>query len=116
MHPNPYGFRLAHPAASQMLVGYVLDRSAAFAQRSVWLYVLAIGLTGWAVRLRPEHRLLLLGMLAGALAYAGSWLIVGPAADARYIFPANLICAVLIMAAVGTLASPRRLQSDAAAA
>lgn len=107
MHPNPYGFEVAHPAASKILVDYVLDRSATLAQRQVWLYVLAIGLAVWAAWRRPAHRPLLLGVLAGAAAYAGSWLIVGPAADARYIFPSNLASALLIMASAGTLLSPR---------
>lgn len=103
MHPNPYGLRLAHPDASDRLVRYVLARSSAWPQRAIWLYVLAAGLVGVAALRAAPGRALLLSGLFGAFAYAGSWLLVGPAADARYIFPANTLCALLALAAVGAL-------------
>lgn len=47
-------------------------------------------------------------MLAGAFAYAGLLFLVSPAADARYIFPSNVTCALLIAASLGIIVQGRR--------
>ena len=54
--------------------------------------------------LRPwERALLLLALLAGAFGYPALLFLAGPAADARYIFPSNVLCLTIALAGLGLI-------------
>lgn len=105
---NDYGLSLAHPTAAQAVRTYVEAGAAPIWRRPAWLYVLAAGLVGLAVLRDGRQWRLLLALLGGSFAYAGVLFLVSPAADARYIFPASITCALLIAAALGMIVQGRR--------
>jgi len=93
---NPYGITLARPEAALALTGYIVRSANANWRRPYLLYVLAGVLVLAAVILGRRGRILLGALLLGAIAYPATLFFVGPAADARYIFPSNVICALLV--------------------
>lgn len=106
--PNPYALRVAHPTAANLASAYVQTTSDAVWRRPAWLYPLAAGLVALALFRDRRQAPVLLTMLAGAFAYAGLLFLVSPAADARYIFPSNVTCALLIAASLGIIVQGRR--------
>lgn len=106
--PNAYGLKLAHPTAANLVVAYIQRAAEPVWRRPAWLYVLAATLVALAALRDRRRALLLAALLAGAFAYAGLLFLVSPAADARYIFPSNAICALLIAAALGILGQAGR--------
>ena len=51
---------------------------------------------------------LILALLAGAYGYAGLLFVAGPAADARYIFPSNILCLLIATSSLGLMMRPTR--------
>ena len=106
--PNPYGLKVANPPYAALVSAYVQTTADAVWRRPIWLYALAAVLVAGAILRDRRPAPLLLSLLTGAYAYAGILFLVSPAADARYIFPSNVICAVLIAATLGIIAQGQR--------
>jgi hypothetical protein len=106
--PNPFGLKLAHPGLAARVNGLVSAGAVPMARRAVWLYVLALPLALLAAWRRRDQAPLLLALVTGAFAYIGLLFLAGPAADARYIFPSNTICALVIALSLAALL-PKRL-------
>ena len=102
--PNRFGLRLARPAAARAAVDHVVAKSGEIWRRPAWLYVLALVLAGAAMLRERAHAPLLLALLAGAFAYPALLFVASPAADARYIFPSNVLCLLIALASLGLLA------------
>ena len=105
---NDYGLALAHPALTTEWVGYILRSSNSPFRRAYLLYGLAILGVIAALFRRVPNRLLLSALLFGAMAYPCTLFFVGPAADARYIFPSNVFCVLLIIVSFGAVARTAR--------
>lgn len=105
---NAFGLKLAHPDLSTKVGDYVGRNADDFARRPFWLYVAAIGLGLAAAAQARNHGFLLLAVLAGVLAYPALLFIAGPAADARYIFPSNVMALLLAVTSVGLVAGGGR--------
>lgn len=104
---NRFGLRLASPEASRVAVGYV-ERHADEAWRRPWLlYALAAVLGLLALLAARSSAVLILALLAGAFGYPALLFLAGPAADARYIFPSNVLCLLIALIGLGLLAAPR---------
>ncbi|MDP3660659.1 hypothetical protein [Phenylobacterium sp.] len=99
--PNRFGFVLDNPEQAQRAAVAISQSANDPLRRPVWLYLGAVAAVLW-LALRRDVRALPLGLLTlSALAYAGSHLFIAAAADARYIFPSNVLCVVVIAAALG---------------
>ncbi len=108
IEPNPYGLTVRDPELSQRVSGYVLDNAPQISRRPALIYPVALVLALAAAWRRPRLALVLGAMMAGALAYTALLFLVGPAADARYIFPSSVLCLLAGLASLGLLATPRR--------
>jgi hypothetical protein len=108
LDPNPYGLTLARKPYAELVAGHVILWADAPWRRPAWLYAIAAALTGIALIRDRRRAPLLLALLGGAFAYAGVLFLISPAADARYIFPSNVVCALLIAASLGIIAQGRR--------
>jgi hypothetical protein len=113
---NPYGLRLAHPAAAARL-SETIETESRFLGRPAWLYLIGAALL--VAALRRDLRLgWLLGPLAAAVTlYLASLFIGAPGAGARYAFPANALCLLGLTLAGAALARsivtrPRRAAPD----
>lgn len=96
---NPYGFTLDNPAKAAEFAQGISAAADHPLRRPIWLYV---GALAAVLALRRDARLVPLGLLTlGAFAYAASHLFVSAAADARYIFASNVVCAAVIAVALG---------------
>ena len=106
--PNPYGLTLAHPAASTAVTRYVVAASAGWPARPAWLYFTAALVVLALVPRRDPRGRLAFALLGGAIANVALLYLIAPEADARYIFPGNLLCAFLIAAGLAMLAEGHR--------
>lgn len=109
---NPYGIRLAHPAASARFNAYVQGTAAQVIRRAVWLYLVApLAVVILLVR-AGNGAAVATAMTLGGLAYPAVLYPIAPAGDARYIFPSNTLCIVVIvlggMVVIQTLVRGRR--------
>jgi hypothetical protein len=106
---NPYGIRLAHPAASQAMTAYVWRAAHQWWSRPALLYAAAALVTG-ALALRRDPRVLVAAALAGG-ACANEFLlyVIAPEADARYILPGNVFLAFVVAAGLAMLFERRAL-------
>lgn len=102
---NAFGLSLARPDMAADVVSYILGHDQELWRRPVWLYVAAVVLGGLAALRERAHAALLLAMLAGALAYPALLFVASPAADARYIFPSNVLSALVALMSLGLLVS-----------
>lgn len=103
---NRFGLTLARPEASRAAVDYVL-RHANEPWRRPWvLYALAAGLGLLAAAVTRPAAPLVLALLAGGFGYPALLFLVGPAADARYIFPSNVLCLLIAVVSLGLLMRP----------
>lgn len=101
--PNRFGLEVARPGLAAAAVAYV-ERNAGEAWRRPFLLYLAAAVIGLAAAFRrPEAAPLLLALLGGAFAYLAPLYVAAPAGDARYIFPSNVLCLLLILAGAGLL-------------
>lgn len=106
--PNPYGIRVVHPAASQVVTDYVVDASQGWWSRPAWLFA-AAGLVFAALALRRDMRALVVAaLLGGAGANEVLLYLIAPEADARYIFPGDIFCAFVVAMGLCMLAEGRR--------
>lgn len=105
---NPYGVKLAHPAVEKAVRAYLVRNAEDSWRRAGYLYLLALLVLPAAAVARRDQALFLAAVFAGALGYAGTLFLAGPAADARYIFASNVLCALLIV--TGDLAIVGRLR------
>jgi hypothetical protein len=109
---NPYGIALTRPQVAAVWTGYIVRAANEPWRRPILLYGLAVVVTLAAVAWGSRGKLVLVAMLLGAIAYPATLFFVGPAADARYIFPSNVVCALLIVLGVAALLT--RVQRPAA--
>lgn len=106
--PNGFGLKLARPELSKAVSDYVTRNAPELWRRPFLLYLLAAAGT-LAVWLRRDPRALVCGAVTlGAFGNIGLLYLIGPAADARYIFPSNVLCAFVISVAVAALLEGRR--------
>jgi hypothetical protein len=105
---NPYDLKPAHPKAAAKAIAYLTASAEAPWHRPFLLYLLASALTAAAAAQRVTGWRLLVAILLGALAYSSSLFFVGPAADARYIFPSNVFCALVSVLAGGLILHRKR--------
>jgi hypothetical protein len=101
--PNRFGLELARPEASRAVTGYVARNAGEVWRRPVVLYVLGALVVGLLALRRHPRTLVLAALMAGAYGNVALLFIVAPAADARYIFPSNVFCALTIAAGVAML-------------
>ena len=99
--PNEFGLKLAHPRLSAALTAYVVEASRQLWRRPFWLYAFAAAATLTLLARRDPRWVLCLAVLAGAYGNVALLYLIGPAADARYIFPSNVLCAFIIALAGG---------------
>ena len=112
---NRFGLVLARPAAAEAMTDYVWRNAAERWRRPYLLYLGAALVVGLLARRRSPAAPLAAALLGGALANAGALLLIAPAADARYIFASNVICAFLIACGSAILAEGRLQPLKAAA-
>lgn len=96
---NRFGLALAHPEAALAARTYIDDHASEAWRRPGLLYLVAAAaalLAAWRSR---ETTALFLALLAGCAAYPLALFVAGPAADARYIFPSNVFCVLVIAVA-----------------
>lgn len=105
--PNPYGLRLAHPAASQAMTAYVWQASHRWWSRPVLLYAAAVLVLAALALRRDPLALLAAALVGGAFANLALLYVIAPEADARYIFPGNVFCALVVAAGLALLAQHR---------
>jgi hypothetical protein len=105
---NPYGLHPAHPGALAWLNGYISSRAPELWRRPFLLYLLAPIAVAVLWARRTPARLLVLALLGGAFAYPALLFVAAPAADARYIFPSNVVCAFILAAAGAIVMDERR--------
>ena len=104
--PNPHGLALARPQTALKLNAYIRAHADEWARRPFLLYAAAAGLGLLAARRDRRLGLLILALLAGAFAYPALLFVAAPAADARYIFPSNVLSLLIALASLGVLAGP----------
>jgi hypothetical protein len=100
---NARGLALAHPDVSLKVSAYVQRNAPELWRRPAALYALALAVVGLLALRRDPRTVLLLALTGGAVANLGLLFLIGPAADARYIFPSNALCALVIAAGVAAL-------------
>lgn len=105
---NPYGFSLAHPAASRRLDAYIQSRVREPWRRPVVLYCLTLAAAVLGMMRLPACRPLIVATAFGIVAFLVFLFIAGPAADSRYIFPSNTMCALLLVTVAGLLVERSR--------
>jgi hypothetical protein len=104
---NPYGLRLARPAASQAVTAYVWQGAHGWWSRPALLYAAAtLVLAGLWLR-RDPRALFATTLVGGAFANEALLYLIAPEADARYIFPGNVFCALVVATGVAMLAERR---------
>jgi hypothetical protein len=107
--PNRFGLRLARPATATAVNGYLLAHAGDPWRRPILLYGLAAAAVLLVVVRRREAGLFFTAWYGGALAFVALLFLIQPAADARYIFPPNVVCALLAWGGLAiTLAGGRR--------
>ena len=92
--PNPYGLRLANEAAAAAVIKHVSRSADQWWRRPFILYVLTALAAVIAFLARLPTRALTLALTLGAAGYVASIFFLMPAADARYLFPSNVFCAL----------------------
>lgn len=100
---NDYGLTLAHPDEAGQAVAIVRAAASDTWRRPWMLYALAGVLGLAAAASRRSASLLVLALLAGGFGYPALLFLVGPAADARYIFPSNALCLLIAVISLGLL-------------
>ena len=106
--PNSFGLALRHPAQSRIAVDYIKQNVDDTPRRPWVLYALATVLGLLAAGVARAQAWLILALLAGAYGYAGLLFVAGPAADARYIFPSNILCLLIATSSLGLMMRPTR--------
>ena len=110
---NPYGISFRHPAAASRVIDFVRAGADSWLRRPFWLLLLAIAAMVTALRRGPEFGAIALVLGVGSALYLASFFFLSPAADARYIFPVNVFCALLSVLALVALRQEGEFQSNA---
>ncbi|MDP3660865.1 hypothetical protein [Phenylobacterium sp.] len=103
---NRFGVRLSRPEAAAQVGGFVERNSQPLWRRPFVLHALAGLIALAACFASAPGRLILAAGWLGSAAYVGLLFVVAPAADARYIFPPNAICALIVV--LGVICLSRR--------
>jgi hypothetical protein len=106
--PNPYRIALTHPAAAAQLTSYVVASSTEDWRRPVVLYIAAVICAMLMWFFAPRLRLIICALFVSSCAYVLGLFFAAPTAEARYIFPSDVFCAVCIATTVGFLVTERR--------
>jgi hypothetical protein len=107
---NEYGLAIARPGLAAEWTQMILTGAEQAWRRPILPYAIGLILVSLAVWRRAPGRLLMTAMLTGAFAYPATLFFVGPAADARYIFPSTVMCALVAIMAIASLSSRDRLR------
>jgi len=97
---NNYDISFRHPESAAARIQFVVTGADAWLRRPFWLCFLAVGATVLVVAGRRQSAPVVLILASGALLYLASFFFLAPAADARYIFPSNAFCALLLAIAL----------------
>jgi len=97
---NEFGIAPSHQAATEREVDIIKRLADWWPMRAFWLYLLAGAACLVAYRSGNRSTRVLFMMAIGAVLYVGSFFFPGPAADARYIFPSNVFCALTCVIAI----------------
>ena len=111
---NPYGLVLRDPAAASVRIESVVSGADQWARRPFWLYALTTAALAF-VAIRRRHGWtspLCFALGLGAFAYVVSLYFLAPAADARYIFPSNVFCALAVVIALTASRTTTRPASE----
>jgi hypothetical protein len=100
---NAYGLHSANPSFVSATVDSIQRNSVQLWRRAYILYVLAAVLTGAALSLRLPVQVLALLLTVGAFGNVALLFVSAPAADARYIFPSNVFCSLVIVLVLSNL-------------
>ena len=100
---NAYGISFRHPEAAAARINSVASGAEAWLRRPFWLYILAAIVTLLTVNGRKRSAPVAIALGLGAVLYAATFFFLAPAADARYIFPSNIFCALLLAIALASL-------------
>jgi hypothetical protein len=113
---NPYGIKLAHPDLSARFNAYIQSTSPRVMRRAAWLYLLAPIAVVILLTRAGRGAVVATAMTLGALAYPAALYPIAPAGDARYIFPSNAFCILVVIlggaAVIQALLSGRRPRRD----
>ncbi|MDZ5650786.1 hypothetical protein [Nitrospirillum sp. BR 11828] len=105
---NIYGLKLSRPDRTNALVQKILHWSSDPVRRPYILYILSMALAVAAMHLNKWRLDLLLAINLGNAGFLSFLYFVAPAADARYLFPSNVFCALSIALSLAVLAQYAR--------
>jgi hypothetical protein len=101
---NPYGLRLTHPAASQAVTAYVWQGAYGWWSRPALLCVITVLVLLALARRRDPRALVAAALACGVLGNEALLYLIAPEADARYLLPSNVFCALVVAAGLAMLA------------
>jgi hypothetical protein len=104
---NPFGLRLANPAASRVVTAYVWQGAHGWWSRPALLYAAAALVLAALWRRRDPRALFATALVGGAFANEALLYLIAPEADARYIFPGDVFCALVVAVGLAVLAVTR---------
>ena len=99
---NVYGIAFRNRDAAEARIHAIETGADAWSRRPFWLFVFGAGAVFWVVVVRNRSAPVVLLVGLGAVLYVCTFIVLAPAADARYIFPSNIFCALLIAIAVSS--------------
>jgi len=99
---NDYGIAFRNRDAAEARIHAIESGADRWARRPFWLFVFGAGAVFWAVAVRNRSAPVVLLLGLGAVLYVCTLIVLAPAADARYIFPSNIFCALLIAIALSS--------------
>ena len=100
---NSYGLTIAYPVLSQQTVKYFIDNSAKPWRQPYIIYCLTLAMALIASIMRVSFMPLMASILTGCITYPGLLFFAAPAADARYIFPSSVFCALFVCLSIGLI-------------
>lgn len=110
--PNPFGIHLAHPGVANAFSQYISRAAIESWRRPVILYLLAVAACIlWCVR-RFAQRDVVISLTVGSLGYVAGFYFTGPTAEARYIFPSSIFCALTVAIAISALSTREAVSSE----
>ena len=92
--PNPYEIELAYPQSAASGVEAIKKNSGSPWRRPYILYIFAAAAFCFSLLARTNARHLLAAIVTGAFGFLVPLYFLAPAADARYIFPSIVFCAL----------------------
>jgi hypothetical protein len=101
---NPYGLGLAHPKASQAVTAYVWQGARGWWSRPALLCMITVLVLLALARRRDPRALVAAALFCGVLGNEALLYLIAPEADARYLLPSNVFCALIVAAGLAMLA------------